>query len=407
VNGSSERPLAGLRVVELATEIAGPYAGKLLCDAGADVVKLEDPAGDPLRRFTASGDELAPGEDGALFRYLNASKQGAIYDPTSDTGRRFALELAASSDVLLDASGPGGLAQRGLAIDRLHSRNPALVVVSISPWGLTGPCCERPATEFTHQALCGSSTRRGLAGRVPVAVGGRLGDFAAGVYAAAGALAARLSARRSGVGQLVDVSLFEVGVNVFTTYFALRGHWIREPIAFAAEAPAIEPARDGWVGFCIYTAQQWLDFCAMIGRPDLAAEERFRHNYERFRNRDLLQQAIHPWTRERTVDEIVELASACRVPSAPVYDARGVLACEHFAARGIFVDNPHAFRQPRPPYRLGRGATRPVGRAPALGEHTDVVRNELSRTRARAPRAAEGGWWWSSRCAPDRHQGSS
>lgn len=385
VDGGALAPLDGLRVVELATGVAGPYAGKLLCDAGAEVVKVEDAAGDPLRRFTACGHALGDGEDSALFRYLNASKRSLSLDLADEAGRRAALELAATSDIWIESFGPGGLAARGLPLEALQEANPTLVVVSISPWGLGGPWAERPATEFTLQAVCGSSIRRGLPGRPPVAAGGELGCFATGAYAGAGALAAWLLARRTGQGQHLDVSIFEGVVTVLTTFFGLRGHWIREPMAPAAEAPSIEPAKDGWVGVCTYTGQQWHDFCALIERPDLKEDERFLHSAHRFASRDLLQAAIHAWTRERTVEEIVERASLLRVPSAPVLDAPGVLGCDHFEARGIFVENPHGFRQPRVPYRLGLGQLRPPGRAPSLGADTEAVRAELeSGARRRA-----------------------
>ena len=391
-NEPSEWPFAGLRVLELATGIAGPYAGKLLSDAGADVLKLEPPDGDPLRGFTACGATLAPGEDGALFRFLNASKRSALADLAGEHGRSFARRVAASCDLLIESFGPGGLEARGLAPEALQAANPRLSIVSISPWGRTGPWAQRPATEFTHQARAGSSTRRGLPGRVPVAAGGQLGEYAAGTYAAAGAVAAWLSARRSGAGQQVDVSLFEAVVSVLTTFFAVRGRWMEGPMPMAAEAPSIEPARDGWVGFCTYTGQQWQDFCALIEQPELARDERFFHAAERFKHRAFLQEAIHAWTRARTVAEIVELASLMRIPAAPVHDADGVLACEHFAARGVFEKSPHGFRQPRVPYRLGSGATRPPGRAPALGEHDAEIRAELATARpALAGPAPEGG----------------
>ncbi|MBP1688586.1 MAG: putative acyl-CoA transferase/carnitine dehydratase, partial [Deltaproteobacteria bacterium] len=155
-------PLAGLRVVDLSTEIAGPYATKLLVDAGAEVIKVESPEGDPLRRWTASHTAIPAGADGALFQYLNASKHGVVAD----------LSRAAS----------------------------------ISPWGQTGPWANRPATEWTLQAAVGSTAYRGLPARGPVGAGGRLGEWATGIYAALGAMFAWMCARRSGTGQHVDVS---------------------------------------------------------------------------------------------------------------------------------------------------------------------------------------------------------
>ena len=388
-------PFAGLRVLELATGVAGPYAGKLLCDLGAEVVKLEEPGGDPLRRKTACGQALAPGEDSALFRILNASKRGVVADLAGEPGRRVVLELAERADLVIESFGPGGLEQRGLGVAALRARRPALSVVSVSAWGLDGPWASRPATEFTQQASSGSLAKRALPGRTPVAAAGELGEYAAGAYAAVGGAAAWLSARQTGEGQHVDVSVFEAVVCVLTTFWALRGTWIDGPFAATTEAPSIEPAKDGWVGFCTYTGQQWQDFCALIGRADLARDERFFHASQRFQNAALVQGAIRAWTRERTMAEIIETASLMRIPCAPLLDASAALLCDHFAARGVFVENPHGFRQPRPPYRFvgngfdgngfGSAETRPPGRAPALGEHTDGVSDMFAAGAAAEP----------------------
>ena len=131
-------PLEGLRVLDLSTEIAGPYATKLLVDAGADVVKVEAPgAGDPLRRWTASGTALPEAEDGALFRFLNASKRSIALDLEDTRGRGTLLDLAAAADLVIESFGPGAMQRLGLGLEALQARNPALSLVSISPWGGT------------------------------------------------------------------------------------------------------------------------------------------------------------------------------------------------------------------------------------------------------------------------------
>ena len=197
-------PLAGLRVVELAADVAGPYATKLLADAGADVVKVEHPAGgDPLRRWTSSGVEVPPGEDGVLFRFLNTSKQGVAIDWATAEGRAELLDLAGGADVVVESLGP----EAGLDWPSLSARNGATSLVSISWFGRSGPWKDRPATEFTLQAWAGSTAIRGVAERPPLAAGGRLGEWLGGGYAAIGALAAVMGARRTGRGQHVDLSL--------------------------------------------------------------------------------------------------------------------------------------------------------------------------------------------------------
>ena len=265
----------GLRVLDLSTEIAGPYATKLLVDAGADVVKLEPPQGDPLRRWTASGHQPAPGEDGVLFQYLNASKRSAIADLATEDGRSLLFDLAATADLVVESGAPGELAGLGITLDALQARNPALSLLSITPWGTEGPDADRPATEFTHQAAIGSIGYRGLPGRNPVCAGGRVGEWAAGSFAAVGATSAWLSARRTGRGQAVDLSIFEAMLLCLTIYHDLNGQWVEGRLPRGVEMPSIERAKDGWVGFCTITGQQWVDFCSLIGRTDIGGDERY------------------------------------------------------------------------------------------------------------------------------------
>ncbi|MFN8643096.1 MAG: CoA transferase [Candidatus Binatia bacterium] len=203
-------PLSGVRVLDLSTEIAGPYGTKLLADAGAEVLKVEPPAGDPLRRWSASGRALAPGEDGALFRFLNTSKRGAVLDWTTAPGRAAVLDLATGADVVVESFPPGELERLGLGPDAIWPRRRAVSFVSISPFGRGGPWSDRPATEFTLQAWCGSTAARGTADRPPLAAGGRLGEWLGGAYAAVAALTAWIGAQADGRGAHVDLSLLEV-----------------------------------------------------------------------------------------------------------------------------------------------------------------------------------------------------
>jgi crotonobetainyl-CoA:carnitine CoA-transferase CaiB-like acyl-CoA transferase len=384
-------PLAGLRVIDLSTQIAGPYCAKLLVDAGADVIKLEAPGrGDPLRRWTGAGELPPESGDGALFQHLNASKRSAVVDLESAAGRQTALALVATADLVVESFEPGTLARLGLALPALQEGNPALSLVSITPWGGSGPWAHRPATEFTLQAATGSTAHRGLPDRVPVATGGRLGEWIAGSFAAMGALFAWLSARRTGRGQHVDLSMFEAMLLSMTYYHDLSGQWREGPLHRGIEVPSIEPARDGWVGFCTITGQQWKDFCLLIERPDLAEDERNLDGTWRSQHHESLRQIVHEWTRERSVDEIVEQASLLRIPVAPIGDGQNLPRRDHFVERGTFTDGPGGFLRPLPPYRLGRDPLRPFGPAPRLGEHTEEVEKECATARP-AIRAGEGG----------------
>ena len=358
-------PLAGLRVVELATDIAGPYATKLLADAGADVVKVEHPAGrDPLRRWTSSGVEVPPGEDGVLFRFLNTSKRSVAIDWTTAAGRAELLDLAADADVVVESLG-------GIDWPAISARNPMTSLVSISWFGRTGPWKDLPATEFTVQAWAGSTAIRGTRERPPLAAGGRLGEWLGGGYAAIGALAAAIGARRTGRGAHVDLSLLEVihlSMAPFTTVIASFGG----PSAAygrTVEIPSIEPAADGWVGFCTITNQQWRDFLVLVERDDLVDDSELAHYFTREPRRREVYAFIHSWTRKHTVADVIERATELRIPVGPIGNGETVRTFEQFRERGVYVPAPHGrVVQPRPPYRLGRGALRPFAPAPRHGE---------------------------------------
>jgi crotonobetainyl-CoA:carnitine CoA-transferase CaiB-like acyl-CoA transferase len=383
-------PLYGLRILDLTDEIAGPYATKLLADAGADVIKLEVPGGDPLRGWVASGHRLSAGQDGALFQFLAASKRSIVADITTPEGRDCALEIARTCDLVFESSGPGVLARAGLDLPTLHASNPMLSLISVSAFGHSGPWAGRPATEFTLQAQAGSTAYRGLPERGPIAAGGRVGEWATGSYAAVGALAGWLSARRTGIGQHIDVSMFEAIVASMTIYHDIQSLFFGGELAQSLETPSIEPASDGWVGLCTYTGQQWKDFCSLIGRPDIGEDKRFYDGNARMNHLAFIQEAMHAFTREHGVDEIIELASLMRIPAAPIGTGETVLRFDHFAERGVFVKNPAGFTQPRTPYLLSGASPRPVGASPKLDEHAGEIRAELSDARPLL-RETEGG----------------
>jgi crotonobetainyl-CoA:carnitine CoA-transferase CaiB-like acyl-CoA transferase len=367
-------PLAGWRVIDLSSEIAGPYCAKMLADAGADVIKVENPdGGDPLRGWTASGTPLAGDQDGALFQFLNASKRSIALDPRVDADRATLRALATKADLLIESFGPGGLAARGLAVEDLQRENPRLSVVSISPWGLEGPDANRPATEFTLQAATGSIDYRGLPGRKPVAAGGRIGEWAAGSFAAPAAISAALSARKTGRGHHVDLSIFESMLICMTVYHDLNSQWFEGPLPRSIEIPSIEPAKDGFVGYCVITGQQWTDFCAMLGRQDIAEDPLYLDGRARMQHIDRMQTMIQGWTRERSIEELIELAGLLRIPVAEIGNGETLPGMAQMKARGVFQPGPGGFIQPRSPYQLSRTPLRPATRAPRLNEQADAI----------------------------------
>jgi crotonobetainyl-CoA:carnitine CoA-transferase CaiB-like acyl-CoA transferase len=358
-------PFAHLRVLEVATDIAGPYTGKLFADAGADVVKVEPADGDPLRRTTACGATLRG--DAALFQYLNASKRSVQCDDAE------LLRLAAAADVVVVDRGVDAA-----LLDRIRSAAPAAAVVSVTPFGRNGPWADAPATEFTLQAACGSTGGRGLPEGRPLAAGGRLGEWIGGAYAAVAGAAYARRARTSGVGAFVDLSLFEAMLITMGGLSVVSAQ-ITGPVAASAmpprhlELPSIVPTADGYVGFCTITGQQFQDFLVLIERFDWLDDQELHTLPGRVRRRDEFNAAVLEWTSKRTTAEVIEAASAMRIPVAPIGSPETVTQLEQFVERGVFERNPAGFVQPRPPYRI-EGATFPERTAaPALGEHSGTV----------------------------------
>jgi crotonobetainyl-CoA:carnitine CoA-transferase CaiB-like acyl-CoA transferase len=326
--------LEGVRVVDGTTQIAGPYCTKLLADAGADVVSV------------------APVDSSGLYEYLHASKRVA---QGSD------ISLAAAADILV--------ADEPVDLSAAWAENPALVVVTITPFGSDGPWAGRPATEFTLQAACGSTATRGLPENPPLAAGGRLGEWLAGTYAALGAVAALRSARQSGRGEHVDVALLDCMTVAMTTFQPLFASFMGWPpvkgTGRAIEVPSIEPTADGYVVFTTNSAQQFESLLLMIGRDDLLADKDLPRANVRFKRREEFSAAVHAYTRKRSSTEVLDEAATLRIPAGPVLDGETVASFEQFVARGVFGPSPSGrFRQPRVPYRIGGVEPRPLA-APA------------------------------------------
>jgi len=369
------RPLEGLFVLDLTSTLAGSYCTKLLVDGGAEVLKLEPPDGDPLRRRRVQGSPPPTGEHSPLSSFLGAGKGSVVVDLGTPEGPAEVRDLAGSADLLIESARPGALDAVGLGRRDLQAVNPALTIVSVTPFGQTGPWSRRPATEFTLQAASGSIGGRGTPERPPVAAGGDLGEWIAGTWAAIGALAAWRRARATGRGDHVDVSAFEcvsVTLNPFETLHASltgdRDHFMRAVYQRSVEVPSIEPALDGWVGFAMLSAQQWQDFTVMIERPDLGTDPGLAQQLGRWPRRHDVEGAVHAWTRRHTVEEIVDLASAFRIPVAPVGTGATIPDMDHFRAVGTYEDGDRpGVHWPRVPYRLARSAERAASPAPSLG----------------------------------------
>ncbi|MGV0837751.1 CoA transferase [Mycolicibacterium thermoresistibile] len=362
-------PLAGYRIVDLSTGIAGAYCTKLLADGGAQVVKVEPPQGDPLRSWSASHARVDAQAGGALFSFLAGGKHSVVAEPTD---RALVDGLLVDADAVI-WSRDSAVAE-AYSPAEIHAAYPHLTVTAITPFGLDGPWAQAPATEFTLQAWSGGivGLGRGSPDRAPVYVGGQVGEYLAGAYASAMTLAFR------GRGELIDLSMLETSILGLTyypvTYFEMLGRPWRD--ARRLTVPGIARAKDGLVDIGCGTAQQWFDLCAMTGHVEWIDEESQLTITEQA---NLHADDLYAWVAEQTVDEIRELATAFRIPNAPVANGANVETLDHFAARKSFVTNPRdGFRQPGPPYRMTPPLLTEPQPAPRLGEHTEHYR-QLAR----------------------------
>mgnify|MGYP006055006281 FL=1 len=270
-------PLAGLRVVELGSDIAGPYCTKLLVDLGADVYKIEPPSGDPLRSWGTTVDTAPASGHSGLFEYLNAGKRGATIDPERRDAVAPVRDLIAGADLLVESLSPGVLAGPPWRLDRdsLPLLNPGLVVVRISDYGQTGPRRDRVTTPLTLQASSGWVSMR-EPNRPPVQSGVRVPEFIVGAYAAMGALTALGVAAATKQVVEVDVSAHESLLSAlpYPMLMAERLQNLGLPTnSRAAPMLGIVRASDGWIGINCLTGQHWLDVCAMIGLPEFGERQ--------------------------------------------------------------------------------------------------------------------------------------
>ncbi len=348
--------VASARVLSLASEISGGYCARLLADGGAEIVRVEDASGDPLRRWSRSGPTSS---DGALFQFLAAGSESVVAASADDI-----VEAVCGADVILWT--PHSTIARALPPERLREINPRSVVTAITDFGLRGPWSDKLATDLTLQAMSGGPAQRGAPERPPLIAGGRLGEWMAGMFAAVHTAAALYG----GGADLLDVSVLESLMLTTTvhpvSWFTIAGTPMR-PIR-ARNLPDVHPTRDGYIGFMVVTGQQWLDFCSMVDRTDWMDDAELGIMANRFRRRHELMDAIDAWTAERTCAEIFEIADLLRVPAAIIGTGETIPHLEHLVARAAFETNiSSGFLQPTTPWRI-HGVKRPQrGVAPALG----------------------------------------
>jgi crotonobetainyl-CoA:carnitine CoA-transferase CaiB-like acyl-CoA transferase len=377
-------PLAGIKVIEIGTLIAAPFAARMMAEFGAEVIKIEAPVdGDPIRKWR----KLHEGT--SLWWYLQSrNKKSISINLKSDEGIDIVKRLAAGADVLIENLKPGALEKLGLGWDVLHALNPRLTMVRISGYGQTGPYKDRPGFGAIGEAMGGIRYTTGEADGVPARAGVSLGDSLASLHAVMGALMSVLRVKTGqGEGQVVDVSLVESVFNLMESLvpeYDLLGH-VRERSggALPGIAPSnTYPTRDGaYVVIAGNSNPIFKRLMNVIGRPDLAEDPAFAQNDGRAAQSALLDAAIAGWTSANSIENVLAALEETGVPAGRIYSAADIVADPHYQARGMILDaelpGGTQVKMPGIVPKLSDTPGEVRWQGPALGEHTSAVLAEL------------------------------
>ena len=386
--------LSHLKVLDLSRVLAGPWASQILADLGAEVIKIERPdVGDDTRSWGPpfmADPEGTPTAESAYFLSTNRGKQSVCVDIKSPEGQATLRTLAADCDVLIENFKAGDAARYGLGYEALAAINPALVYCSITGFGQTGPLRERPGYDFMIQAMAGlmsvTGQPDGAEGAGPQKVGVALTDIMTGLYATIGILAALAERDRSGLGQHVDMALFDVTVAALANQASNYLVGGINPVRLGNAHPNIVPyqsfvVKDGHLVVAVGNDQQYRRFVEVLGCPELAGDPRFATNGDRVRNRDALVPLLQGKMLERGKDEWLELLEAAKVPVGPINTVAEVFAQPQVAARDMRVTVPHpqnpGLTLVGNPIKLSRTPVEYHRAPPTLGQHTEQVLSGL------------------------------
>jgi crotonobetainyl-CoA:carnitine CoA-transferase CaiB-like acyl-CoA transferase len=377
-------PLKGIRVIEIGTLIAAPFAARMMAEFGAEVIKIETPnGGDPLRKWR----KLHEGT--SLWWYLQSrNKKSVCVNLKSPEGADVIKRLAKDADVVIENMRPGALEKLGLGWDVLHAINPKLTMVRISGYGQTGPYRDRPGFGAIGEAMGGIRYTTGDVDGAPARVGVSLGDSLASLHGVIGALMSVLRVKTGqGDGQIVDVSLVESVFNLMESLvpeYDLLGH-VRERSGGAL--PGIAPSNtyrtedDGYVVIAGNSDPIFRRLMHLIGRPDLADDPALAHNDGRVKQVAMLDQAITEWTSHHATEHVLAALERAEVPSGRIYSVADIVADPHYQARDMLLPaqlpGGASVKMPGIVPKLSDTPGEVRWQGPTLGEHTGSVLGEL------------------------------
>jgi CoA:oxalate CoA-transferase len=373
-------PLAGITVIDLGQVYQGPYATLLMAKAGAEIIKIEPPAGEPLRLRTALGRGAS-----LPFAMLNSNKRAVTLNLKSERGRALLIEMVKRGDVLLENFAPGVLDRLGIGWSVLSEINPRLIYASGSGFGISGPDRDSLAMDLTVQAVSGIMSITGFPDGPPVKAGAAFVDFLSGIHLYAGVMTALVERAITGQGRLVEVAMEET---VYPTLASNLGFLYNSDGQVPprtgnrhgglAIAPYnVYPAKDGYVAIICVVENHWQNLLAAMGREDLKDDPRFADNAARVGNLALTDAVVQRWTEALGKNEIFARTKQHRIPSAPVRDLLEVMNDRHMHERGMLerIDHPELGNivVPTSPLRFhgaDRVATTP---SPRIGQHNDQI----------------------------------
>ncbi|MDD5095065.1 MAG: CoA transferase [Dehalococcoidia bacterium] len=377
-----EKALAGVRVIEYASLVAGPYCGKLLADMGAEVMKIEEPGtGDEARRIGPFLNDILNPERSILFMYLNTNKRGITLDLETLEGMNTFKRLIENADILIEDKSPRMIRKLGLSFDILAAINPKFIMTSITPFGQTGPYAEYK----THPLNTAFSGGLGYSSPIgePVKPGGMFAEYACGLSAATGTLAALYVQRKTGMGQHIDISKQETIIDLNRLPAAQYANmpypdYARMRIKNRETMPPI-PCKDGHVVISVPEMHQWHGCVRLMGNPEWAQNKAYDDNAERLaRFETEIRPRLTEWAMKHTREEIYHQGQACGCPTAPILSAEDVVKSKQLKAREFFVQakdsDGDVMTFPGAPCKFSRTPWAIGSTAPSLGQHNELIR---------------------------------
>ncbi len=370
-------PLAGLKVIELARILAGPWAGQTLADLGADVIKVEAPEGDDTRRWGPPFIEHDGERAAAYYHATNRGKRSVVCDFRLPEGQELVRRLVADADVVIENFKVGGLAKYGLDYAGLSAVNPGIVYCSITGFGQTGPYAHRAGYDYIIQGMAGLMSVTGEPDGQPMKAGVAIADIFTGVYATTAILAALHQRKATGKGQQIDMALFDVATSITANqalnYLATGNPPGKLGNAHPNLAPyAVFECSDGWIILATGNDGQYQRLCRILGLPALATAPDYLTNADRIANRSALTATLSAATRQWTKADLLAACEGEGVPAGPINDMAEVFADPQIVHRNMRID-PEGVPGVRSPFVFSDAELALERPAPKLGEHQDTI----------------------------------